>query len=213
MGDGVKFIFKTLFKVPVIIFVSFFIMNILFFFLVYFKMLGFSYVIMQTAVENNYLPTQELRTLTAYARSLDMYDDAGNPMAQQNTCVITWYNTDYPNDSAYDTKCRDVGIYLQGDANQASVYGDTNGDASRKKQYGRVSKVGCSTEYTIIWPLDYSSTIVEGKVAGNGTGSMTLKSGSELEAMRNDAQHKVKIPIRIVYTVPGLKYYPDLLNY
>ena len=41
------------------------------------------------------------------------------------------------------------------------------------------SKVGCSTEYTIIWPLDYSSTIVEGKVAGNGTGSMTLKSGSE----------------------------------
>ena len=55
MSDNVKFIFMTLIKVPCVIFVSFFIFNIFAFFFIYFKMLGFSYVVMQEVVENNYI--------------------------------------------------------------------------------------------------------------------------------------------------------------
>ena len=51
MSDEVKFIFKTLLKVPVIIVVSFLILNIFAFFFIYFKVLGLSYVVMQTAVK------------------------------------------------------------------------------------------------------------------------------------------------------------------
>jgi hypothetical protein len=66
MSDSVKFIFKTLIKVPCLIFVAYFILNIFAFCYTYFKMLGFSYVVMQTAVENNYLPTTEYNQLNAY---------------------------------------------------------------------------------------------------------------------------------------------------
>ena len=71
MSDGVKFIFKTLLKVPIIILVTYAIFNAFAFSLSYFKILGFSYVAMQTAVENNYLPTQELNTLTTYLTDLE----------------------------------------------------------------------------------------------------------------------------------------------
>lgn len=66
MSDGVKFIFKTLIKVPCYIMVAYFILNIFAFAHTYFKMLGFSYVVMQTAVENNYLPDTEYNQLVNY---------------------------------------------------------------------------------------------------------------------------------------------------
>jgi len=216
MQDGVKFIFKTLFKVPVFIFASFFVFNVIVFFLTYFKMLGFSYVVMQTAVENNYLPQEELNMLADYAASL-------NNTAQTNTCVITWYNDNEVEGAgnymhtddvkyAYDEDTGTYG-YIQGNADYASAMGDTYGDASKKKQYGRVSKVGCSCEYEIIWPLGYTEQMQEERVAGFGGTGGTLRGQAELEQMREDQQHKVTIPIRIVYSVPGLKYYPDLINY
>lgn len=70
MSDNVKFIFKTLLKVPIIIFVMYFVFNLFVFALTYFRALGVSYVVMQTAVENNYIPEQEMNTLQNYANSL-----------------------------------------------------------------------------------------------------------------------------------------------
>ncbi len=70
MSDSVKFIFKTLIKVPCIIMVSFAIFNAFAFGLTYFKLLGFSYVLMQTAVENNYIPAAEKGTLDSYLQSI-----------------------------------------------------------------------------------------------------------------------------------------------
>lgn len=65
--DGtVKFIFKTLVKVPIYILVSYLIFNVFAFGLSYFKMLGLSYVAMQTAVENNFIPDSEKASLEAY---------------------------------------------------------------------------------------------------------------------------------------------------
>lgn len=70
MEDGVKFIFKTLLKVPIIIFVCYLFFNIFTFAFTYFRALGISYVVMQTVVENNYIPPQEKSTLQAYASSM-----------------------------------------------------------------------------------------------------------------------------------------------
>lgn len=70
MSDGVKMIFKTLIKVPCIILVYYIIFNIFSFSLTYFKLLGISNVIMQVAVENNYIPDNELETLNGYLDSI-----------------------------------------------------------------------------------------------------------------------------------------------
>lgn len=214
MTDGVKFIFKTLLKVPVIIFVSFFVFNILVFFLIYFKMLGFSYIVMQTAVENNYLPNSELESLLAYADRMD----AENSYSQANTSIICYFNPNDSNDPTYDHRVKtSVTNNVMGDAATCAAFGDSYGDATKRKQYGKVSRIGVYTEYTVIWPLDYRDTTTTGRVAGfapDGSGqadTTSFKSESELEQLRED--NKVTIPIRIVYSVPGLKYYPDLINY
>lgn len=69
MSDSVKFIFKTLLRVPIIIIVAYTIFNIFAFGLSYFKMLGLSYVAMQTAVENNYIPTSERASIENYMQN------------------------------------------------------------------------------------------------------------------------------------------------
>lgn len=72
MSGTVKFIFKTLIRVPIIIIIAYTIFNVFGFGLSYFKMLGLSYVAMQTAVENNYIPDNEASTLNSYmANSLE----------------------------------------------------------------------------------------------------------------------------------------------
>lgn len=69
MDGTVKFIFKTLIKVPIYILVSYLIFNIFAFGLSYFKMLGLSYVAMQTAVENNFIPDTEKASLENYMQN------------------------------------------------------------------------------------------------------------------------------------------------
>lgn len=67
MQDDVKFIFKSLIKVPVIIFEVYFVFNIFCLMFIFFKTLGYSYVVMQTVVENNYVPAQEMQSLDQVA--------------------------------------------------------------------------------------------------------------------------------------------------
>lgn len=85
MNDSVKFIFKTLIKVPILVFVFYFVFNIFAFTHTYFKVLGLSYVVMQTAVENNYLPPQELGTLQDYMDSITNTGVATNGMILVNS--------------------------------------------------------------------------------------------------------------------------------
>lgn len=84
MADGVKFIFKTIFKIPVIILVCYAIFNVFAFSLSYFRLLGVSYVVMQTAMENNYIPPQENATIRAYMNTLQT-DMLLNPTFTVNT--------------------------------------------------------------------------------------------------------------------------------
>ena len=78
MSDNVKFIFMTLIKVPCIIFVAFFIFNIFAFFFIYFKMLGFSYVVMQEVVENNYITASQRDQINAQFKDIDAIPLAAN---------------------------------------------------------------------------------------------------------------------------------------
>lgn len=192
MSEEVKFIFKTLLKVPIIIFVSFFIFNIFAFFFIYFKTLGVSYVVMQVAVENNYLPAEELQSLYDYVNS---FKDAE---MVQDAAIIVGKKAD--------------GSYLTM-TNRNDINATEAIDARKRRQYGNKVLCGVYVNYELIWPLDYSETLNAGKVSGiAGTGSeQGFKSDAELTQMRED--NKSPLDIRIVYEVPGLKYYPDLLTY
>jgi len=69
MSETVKFIFKCLIKVPVIILVSFAIFNIFAFWVSSNKMIGLSYTVQQVAVENNYIPASERSSLENYMQN------------------------------------------------------------------------------------------------------------------------------------------------
>ena len=63
--------------------ISYAILNLFAFGLSYFKVLGFSYVLMQTAVENNYIPTSEMEQLNKYL------DDISSTYVLDNALIIT----------------------------------------------------------------------------------------------------------------------------
>lgn len=190
MADNVKFIFKTLLKVPIIILISYTIFNIFAFSFSYFRLLGFSYVAMQTAVENNYIPAEEMATLTNYLNSLE-------------TEMLT-----------------DLSIFCDTDISTSNT-ADNN-----KTQYGTPITIQVRAHYNFIWPLMPSEQKSNGVVAdglhGNNAGSdlsnaqldqlreqYEQNSGS-YDSSRDTFQQNDNANIVISYTIPGLKYYPDL---
>lgn len=68
MNDSVKFIFKTLIKVPVIIMISFLIFNIFAFSISYLKLASVSFIAMQVGIENNFIPNEEGKILENYMK-------------------------------------------------------------------------------------------------------------------------------------------------
>ena len=182
MSDSVKFIFKTLIKVPCYIMVAYFILNIFAFAHTYFKMLGFSYVVMQTAVENNYLPETEYNQLNSY-------------LSRQGTSF-----------------CANPRIVIH-DAADGSIL-PAYGHPYSRRQYGSKVCVGVEYDFRMIWPLmPVSST--EATTAGVDTWNSQAATydpigdpndpDDDMRDRGNGWNHVV-----IKYTVPGLKYYPDL---
>lgn len=171
MSDSVKFIFKTLIKVPCMIIVSFMIFNAFAFGLTYFKILGFSYVLMQTAIENNYIPASEKGTLDNYLQSI------ANTGVVDNAKIVIPDNT--------------------------------------RQQYGKPITVGVTAHYRFIWPLTPKDQLNDTSSGFEGYGSNTsafsgYADDATLEQRRQDIENNTQNNITITYTVPGLKYYPDL---
>lgn len=98
MVEELKFIFKTLIKIPCIIMVLYLIFNIFAFSLTYFRMLGASYAVMNTALINNYIPPQEKKDLQQY---IDGFET-------QNVKDITLIGKDSPR-TQYGT-IKEVGV-------------------------------------------------------------------------------------------------------
>lgn len=205
MSDSVKFIFKSLIKVPIIIFIAFFIINLFSFFFLYFKMLGISYVVMETTVENNFLPTTETDALLNYMETvsrISCVNDAGIVIKDETG-----------NSAEYITGKTGHAVYREDGTKIVSNYQSYGTGALKRQQYGSSQTVGVYCEFTIMWPLTQAETINGGEVIGyDGTapGTGRVLGGAELEQKREDDKHKVKIPIKITYTIPGLKYYPDM---
>ena len=222
MTDGVKFIFKTLIKVPVYIVAAFGVFNIFAFCFIYFRMLGVSYVVQQTAIENNYLPKQQVNTLMNYIGSIqdiEMVDhvgviigEAGEDTGDYVFITPDTYNSSYPTSSPlFSTK---------GSGNAPTI------NALEKRQYGGTVTVGVCARYKFVWPLDHD--VVE------GIGGPSGNNGADVNAGRDTALNKGNLSdnldansargtnagdegyentnIVITYVVPGLKYYPDLLT-
>lgn len=197
MSDSVKFIFKTLIKVPIIIAVAYGIFNIFAFCFIYFKMLGLSYVVMQTAVENNYLPEQELNTLQDYIEQID-----NDIYMVENAGIVVGVD----GDTIYSTNMEPAVL----DGIPYDI------DARRKRQYGRTVTVGITCDYVFIWPLDYRTNASgqversEGFYGNTGTVDTGFSDEAINDAISNNTAIETNNNMSIVYTVPGLKYYPDL---
>lgn len=71
MQSGIKLIFKTLFKVPIIICTFFLILNVFSYVFTSIRLLSIYYVAVNTAVANNYIPTKERNSLEAYLGQLE----------------------------------------------------------------------------------------------------------------------------------------------
>lgn len=169
MNDSVKFIFRTLLKVPIIILVSYFIFNIFAFAFTYFRLLGFSYVAMQTVVENNFIPPEEAQTLQNYLDSLE-------------TSIVSNLQV------GCDTN-------TSNDAASGGAAMDLDGGENVRVQYGTPVTVTVSARYTWVFPL-----------------VNTMATGPDDSAHADGLQYNENSNNNIVisYTVPGLKYYPDL---
>lgn len=183
MSDSVKFIFKTLIKVPCIIFVAYLVLNIFAFCFTYFRMLGFSYVVMQTAVENNYLPTNEYTQLNNYLNSIS------NTAFCENATILV-------NDSD--------------DPGYVSSILPAYGHTYSRRQYGGTVRVGVSFDFRMIWPLLPHEQTTSGKAVAGYKGEDVTKLGDASIDAAREAKSNNWNTITIAYTVPGLKYYPDL---
>lgn len=193
MTENVKFIFKTLLRVPIIILVSFAVLNIFAFGLSYFKLLGVAYVTMQAAIENNYLPPQEWNTLENYL------------LAQETSMLDSVTLACITGDEALTVDPRSVSGLSQA--------------GNIRRQYGKPLTIVVGAHYRFVWPLMPSEQTSNGVAAkgysvqgGYDTGLYKGRdlSESELRMAREEYEANPDNNIIITYTVPGLKYYPDL---
>ena len=135
---------------------------------------------MQTAVQNNYIPSAEYATLTASLQDIASTDVIGDAF------IVT----------------------------ESDIAGVP--DATVKRQYGDPVTVGVSAQFRFIWPLTPRDQLrnTDSRFIGYGPGESSGFSGyasqSELERRREAIAGNELNRINIVYTVPGLKYYPDM---
>lgn len=165
MNDTVKFIFKTLIKVPIIIFVAFFAFNIFSWVISYFKLVSASYTVMQVGLENNFIPAKEQESINKYLDTL-------------NNAVMT--NVRIDGESSYGVK----------------------------RQYGKPLTVGVSAQFKFVWPLQHYEQYEKSSNPEEAFGKEL--SMSEIANKRKNKETKQNM--QIVYTIPGLRYYPDLAD-
>lgn len=222
MEDGVKFIFRTLIKIPCFVIIAYIIFNLFCFSITYFKMMGASYAIMQVSMENNYIPKTELDSLNSYVQQFNSASNNGNITEANGTNMISdikivkGTNEYIFNDSTstYERKFENV-AWMDGDTKVSSV------DAKKdRKQYGETITYGLTYKYNWIWPLNTNQLAKtvggsenkdgsEDGVAGLGGGQTTLRSRADY--IRNGKNTlDSEGTIEFIHTVPGLQYYSDL---
>ena len=142
MTGTVKSIFKTLVKVPVTIIVAYFIINLVLFSYFYFRFAGVSYVIMQTAMENNYIPETEDKIIKQAIRDIVYHKDENG--------------VEYPS-----SVIRASGVDSQG--NDASFYGNNGSsdlrDGASNMSDGELEAIRNDSKHKVAIPIDITYTV------------------------------------------------------
>lgn len=177
----VKFIFKTLAKVPIMIMVAFSLFNIFAFTISYFRIVGASYTLQQAVMDNNFLTQADLESYNAYLSSLETsYLTDIHVVINTDAGEVNTDRTTFINDRHQYGNVVDVGV--------ASTYRFIMPLDIRQQTVGE--------------------TGVQGMDGARGTKSSQYLSNSEMEAKRE--RNVVGGNIDVVTTVVGLQYYSDL---
>lgn len=173
---------KPFIKMPLILLVCYSLFNLFGFSYTYFKLLGASYVVMSTVVENNYIPGDEEAQIKAYLNDIDGIDSS---TGVDNIELVS-------------------NIKLTPDS-EASVIGDSN-----RTQYGEVKVAGVQGRWNWVFPL-YPEKVagVKGTTNDRQGYAGIEENPVKAEALRNRGNSD-DFNIKIEYHVPGLRYYPDL---
>lgn len=182
MSDGVKFIFKTLIKVPFIICVSFFIFNIFAFTVSYFRIVGASNTLQQAIMDNNYLVKSDKDTFDKYCINLR------TPCLTDIQLIVDTDGNDYPDNYHWKNEREQYGNVITCGITAKFrpiiplIYTETLEDG-KVKGYGTMEAAG---------------------VSGG------IKSGADIEDDRKIKNEKAVGNITVVTKVVGMQYYSDL---
>lgn len=164
MSDGVKFVFKTLFKVPCIIIAAYFLLNVFGLVTTYFKVQGVQYGLENIVVENNYISRSDLEHIMPqlWALGYAKDDKTGNwhktayvehigLIVQNESGVETFVEIPAPNSGGTNGAMAASSIINQ--VNATAGFTDSNNSPLSRSQYGRAKVVGCYANYAVLWPL------------------------------------------------------------
>lgn len=201
MEDGVKFIFKTLIKVPVIIAITYLIFNIFSFTVAYFRLYSVAQMVNSIVMENNYIP--------------------GTPTDDAASGTLYGQINDYIKNNVSTTLLQDVRVVVDTEPTDGITSDNT------RVQYGKTANVSVSGRFVWLLPLvniqgEYLTDGVGGIGGAQGTGA-TVANPEAILAERgfgdgtgyNEAaigDHGAQSQIRFEYSVPCMKYYSDLLD-
>ena len=180
MSDGVKFIFKTLFKVPIIILAAYLLMNVLGVVTTYFKVQGVQYGLENILVENNYISTTDLEKLMPQLWALGYSRD---------TATGTWEKIAYvdeigfivmddaggehrvPLDSPVTTSASAAASHASAGMN--SFFGATlDHSPTNRTQYGSAKTIGFYADYAVLWPLTVYDNTASGVAFTGGNNNV-----------------------------------------
>lgn len=181
MSDGVKFIFKTLIKVPFIICVSFFIFNIFAFTVSYFRIVGASNTLQQAIMDNNYLVDSDYDTFKGYTEMLK------TKCLDNIQIIVDTDGNDYPDNYHWKNKREQYGNVI------------TCGITARFKPI-----------IPLIYTDTLEDGKVKGYGSTETGASGGTKTGAELERLRKEKNKDAEGNITVVTKVVGMQYYSDL---
>lgn len=168
MSDGVKFIFKTLIKVPIIIAIVLFLFNIFNFVMYYTRLYTLTQMVESIVMENNYIPADLRDTVVDYSASMSNR----NRSFLRNIDIV---DEEYNKDTGAVTSNR---LWLSF-ANSNTVHYSTD---YAKLQYGNSRRI--TVQGAFVWVIPLVTTkpgglgaIQEGKTADSDAGWQSHNEG------------------------------------
>lgn len=185
MSDGVKFVFKTLFKVPIIILAAYFIMNLLGAATTFFKVQGVQYGLENVITENNYISVKDLEKLMPQIWALGYHKDNTGTwsktayveeigfIVQNESGTTTLIPIDAPVGSG--TNASTAAQHVVNNIDSTAGFTDNKNSPTTRSQYGRAKVIGCYANYAVLWPLTVYDDGSGAALTGTGTGAEAVQ--------------------------------------